>query len=122
MLSRHVRRPGSRPQCPAAPAHDPQTQPGTEAGGCFTSRLARSSPWPGRRRRIRALTEEDSGRLRFTCPVGTGDRMVSELLARFAELCPGVQGSSSTSPMPWIDMEPGENDISPAGHGADPTT
>ncbi|MGL6164526.1 MAG: LysR family transcriptional regulator, partial [Aeromonas veronii] len=26
---------------------------------------------------IQALTEEDCGRLRFTCPVSTGDRMVS---------------------------------------------
>ena len=40
---------------------------------------------------IQALTEEDGGRLRFTCPVSTGDRMVNDLLARFAELCPGVQ-------------------------------
>ncbi len=39
---------------------------------------------------IQALTEEDSGRLRFTCPISTGDRMVSELIARFAALCPGV--------------------------------
>lgn len=59
---------------------------------------------------IRALTEEDSGRLRFTCPVSTGDRMVSELLARFAELCPGVQVELNfTNAM--IDMSQGENDI-----------
>ncbi|MDX7856990.1 LysR family transcriptional regulator [Aeromonas caviae] len=59
---------------------------------------------------IRALTEEDSGRLRFTCPVSTGDRMVSELLARFAELCPGVQVDLNfTNAM--IDMSQGENDI-----------
>lgn len=59
---------------------------------------------------IRALTEEDSGRLRFTCPVSTGDRMVSELLARFAELCPGVQVELYfTNAM--IDMSQGENDI-----------
>ncbi len=59
---------------------------------------------------IRALTEEDSGRLRFTCPVSTGDRMVSELLARFAELCPGVQVELNfTNTM--IDMSQGENDI-----------
>ncbi|MEI4986363.1 LysR family transcriptional regulator [Aeromonas caviae] len=58
----------------------------------------------------RALTEEDSGRLRFTCPVSTGDRMVSELLARFAELCPGVQVELNfTNAM--IDMSQGENDI-----------
>lgn len=59
---------------------------------------------------IRALTEEDSGCLRFTCPVSTGDRMVSELLARFAELCPGVQVELNfTNAM--IDMSQGENDI-----------
>ncbi len=59
---------------------------------------------------IRALTEEDSGRLRFTCPVSTGDRMVSELLARFAEFCPGVQVELNfTNAM--IDMSQGENDI-----------
>lgn len=59
---------------------------------------------------VRALTEEDSGRLRFTCPVSTGDRMVSELLARFAELCPGVQVELNfTNAM--IDMSQGENDI-----------
>ncbi|MFM5747225.1 LysR family transcriptional regulator [Aeromonas caviae] len=59
---------------------------------------------------IRALTEEDSGRLRFTCPVSTGDRMVSELLAHFAELCPGVQVELNfTNAM--IDMSQGENDI-----------
>lgn len=59
---------------------------------------------------IRALTEEDSGRLRFTCPVSTGDGMVSELLARFAELCPGVQVELNfTNAM--IDMSQGENDI-----------
>ncbi|WP_323906122.1 LysR family transcriptional regulator [Aeromonas caviae] len=59
---------------------------------------------------IRALTEEDSGRLRFTCPVSTGDRMVSELLARFAELCHGVQVELNfTNAM--IDMSQGENDI-----------
>ena len=59
---------------------------------------------------IRALTEEDSGRLRFTCPVSTGGRMVSELLARFAELCPGVQVELNfTNAM--IDMSQGENDI-----------
>ncbi|AUY12098.1 LysR family transcriptional regulator [Aeromonas sp. ASNIH2] len=59
---------------------------------------------------IRALTEEDSGRLRFTCPVSTGERMVSELLARFAELCPGVQVELNfTNAM--IDMSQGENDI-----------
>lgn len=59
---------------------------------------------------IRALTEEDSGRLRLTCPVSTGDRMVSELLARFAELCPGVQVELNfTNAM--IDMSQGENDI-----------
>lgn len=59
---------------------------------------------------IRTLTEEDSGRLRFTCPVSTGDRMVSELLARFAELCPGVQVELNfTNAM--IDMSQGENDI-----------
>ncbi|MBS4713464.1 LysR family transcriptional regulator [Aeromonas caviae] len=59
---------------------------------------------------IRALTEEDSGRLRFTCPVSTGDRMVSELIARFAELCPGVQVELNfTNAM--IDMSQGENDI-----------
>ncbi|MFQ2548249.1 LysR family transcriptional regulator [Aeromonas caviae] len=59
---------------------------------------------------IRALTEEDSGRLRFTCPVSTGDRMVSELLARFTELCPGVQVELNfTNTM--IDMSQGENDI-----------
>ncbi len=59
---------------------------------------------------IRALTEEDSGRLRFTCPVSTGDRMVSELLARFAELCPRVQVELNfTNAM--IDMSQGENDI-----------
>lgn len=59
---------------------------------------------------IRALTEVDSGRLRFTCPVSTGDRMVSELLARFAELCPGVQVELNfTNAM--IDMSQGENDI-----------
>lgn len=59
---------------------------------------------------IRALTEEDSGRLRFTCPVSTGDRMVSELLARFAELCPGVQVELNfTNAM--INMSQGENDI-----------
>ncbi|MDX7692157.1 LysR family transcriptional regulator [Aeromonas caviae] len=59
---------------------------------------------------IRALTEEDSGRLRFTCPVSTGNRMVSELLARFAELCPGVQVELNfTNAM--IDMSQGENDI-----------
>lgn len=59
---------------------------------------------------IRALTEEDSGRLRFTCPVSTGDRMVSELLARFAKLCPGVQVELNfTNAM--IDMSQGENDI-----------
>lgn len=59
---------------------------------------------------IRALTEEDSGRLRFTCPVSTGDRMVSELLARFAELSPGVQVELNfTNAM--IDMSQGENDI-----------
>lgn len=59
---------------------------------------------------IRVLTEEDSGRLRFTCPVSTGDRMVSELLARFAELCPGVQVELNfTNAM--IDMSQGENDI-----------
>ena len=59
---------------------------------------------------IRALTEEDSGRLRFTCPVSTGDRMVSDLLARFAELCPGVQVELNfTNAM--IDMSQGENDI-----------
>jgi len=59
---------------------------------------------------IRALTEEDSGRLRFTCPVSTGDAMVSELLARFAELCPGVEVELNfTNAM--IDMSQGENDI-----------
>ncbi|WP_324030990.1 LysR family transcriptional regulator [Aeromonas caviae] len=59
---------------------------------------------------IRALTEEDSGRLRFTCPVSTGDRMVSELLARFVELCPGVQVELNfTNAM--INMSQGENDI-----------
>jgi len=59
---------------------------------------------------IHALTEEDSGRLRFTCPVSTGDRMVSELLARFAEFCPGVQVELNfTNAM--IDMSQGENDI-----------
>ena len=59
---------------------------------------------------IRALTDEDSGRQRFTCPVSTGDRMVSELLARFAELCPGVQVELNfTNAM--IDMSQGENDI-----------
>lgn len=59
---------------------------------------------------IRALTEEDSGRLRFTCPVSTGDRMVSELLARFAELCPGVQVELNFTNV-MIDMSQGENDI-----------
>ncbi|MGY3944077.1 LysR family transcriptional regulator [Aeromonas tecta] len=59
---------------------------------------------------IQALTEEDSGRLRFTCPVSTGDRMVSELLARFAELCPGVRVELNfTNAM--IDMSEGEHDI-----------
>ena len=59
---------------------------------------------------IRALTEEDSGRLRFTCPVSTGDRMVSELLTRFAEICPGVEVELNfTNAM--IDMSQGENDI-----------
>ncbi|WP_429167857.1 LysR family transcriptional regulator [Aeromonas rivipollensis] len=59
---------------------------------------------------IQALTEEDSGRLRFTCPVSTGDRMVSELLARFAEICPGVEVELNfTNAM--IDMSQGENDI-----------
>jgi len=59
---------------------------------------------------IQALTEEDSGRLRFTCPVSTGDAMVSELLARFAELCPGVEVELNfTNAM--IDMSQGENDI-----------
>lgn len=59
---------------------------------------------------IQALTEEDGGRLRFTCPVSTGDSMVSDLLARFAELCPGVQVELSfTNAM--IDMSQGENDI-----------
>lgn len=59
---------------------------------------------------IQALTEEDSGRLRFTCPVSTGDAMVSELLARFAEICPGVEVELNfTNAM--IDMSQGENDI-----------
>ena len=59
---------------------------------------------------IQALTEEDSGRLRFTCPVSTGDRMVSELLGRFAVLCPGVEVELNfTNAM--IDMSQGENDI-----------
>lgn len=59
---------------------------------------------------IQALTEEDGGRLRFTCPVSTGDRMVSELLARFAELCPGVEVELNfTNAM--IDMSQGEHDI-----------
>ena len=59
---------------------------------------------------IQALTEEDSGRLRFTCPVSTGDRMVSELLTRFAEICPGVEVELNfTNAM--IDMSQGENDI-----------
>ena len=59
---------------------------------------------------IQALTEEDSGRLRFTCPVSTGDRMVSELLARFAEICPGAEVELNfTNAM--IDMSQGENDI-----------
>lgn len=59
---------------------------------------------------IQALTEEDSGRLRFTCPVSTGDRMVSELLGRFAELCPGVEVELNfTNAM--IDMSQGEHDI-----------
>lgn len=59
---------------------------------------------------IQALTEEDGGRLRFTCPVSTGDAMVSELLARFAELCPGVEVELNfTNAM--IDMSQGEHDI-----------
>lgn len=59
---------------------------------------------------IQALTEEDGGRLRFTCPVSTGDSMVSDLLARFAELCPGVQVELNfTNAM--IDMSQGEHDI-----------
>ena len=59
---------------------------------------------------IQALTEEDSGRLRFTCPVSTGDRMVSELLALVAEICPGVEVDLNfTNAM--IDMSQGENDI-----------
>ncbi|MBV7438114.1 MULTISPECIES: LysR family transcriptional regulator [Aeromonas] len=59
---------------------------------------------------IQALTEEDGGRLRFTCPVSTGDRMVSELLARFAERCPGVQVELNfTNAM--VDMSQGEHDI-----------
>lgn len=59
---------------------------------------------------IQALTEEDGGRLRFTCPVSTGDRMVNDLLARFAELCPGVQVELNfTNAM--IDMSQGEHDI-----------
>ncbi|MFM5706253.1 LysR family transcriptional regulator [Aeromonas veronii] len=59
---------------------------------------------------IQALTEEDGGRLRFTCPVSTGDRMVSELLASFAVLCPGVEVELNfTNQM--VDMSQGENDI-----------
>ncbi len=59
---------------------------------------------------IQALTEEDGGRLRFTCPVSTGDRMVSELLASFAALCPGVEVELNfTNQM--VDMSQGENDI-----------
>lgn len=59
---------------------------------------------------IQALTEEDGGRLRFTCPVSTGDAMVNELLARFAELCPGVEVELNfTNAM--IDMSQGEHDI-----------
>ena len=59
---------------------------------------------------IQALTEEDGGRLRFTCPVSTGDRMVSELLISFAALCPGVEVELNfTNQM--VDMSQGENDI-----------
>ncbi|HDO1322057.1 LysR family transcriptional regulator [Aeromonas veronii] len=59
---------------------------------------------------IQALTEEDCGRLRFTCPVSTGDRMVSELLTSFAALCPGVEVELNfTNQM--VDMSQGENDI-----------
>ncbi|MCJ2368502.1 LysR family transcriptional regulator [Aeromonas dhakensis] len=59
---------------------------------------------------IQALTEEDGGRLRFTCPISAGDRMVSELLDRFAELCPGVAVELNfTNQM--VDMSQGEHDI-----------
>lgn len=95
---------------------------------------------------IQALTEEDSGRLRFTCPVSTGDRMVSELLARFAEICPGVevelnftnamidmsQGRMTSPCAPWIRCRTtggaapraaerrGGGEPSPAGPGGGP--
>ncbi|MFM4732431.1 LysR family transcriptional regulator [Aeromonas salmonicida] len=59
---------------------------------------------------IQALTEEDAGRLRFTCAVSTGDHMVSELLGHFAVLCPGVEVELNfTNAM--VDMSQGENDI-----------
>lgn len=59
---------------------------------------------------IQALTEEDSGRLRFTCPISTGDRMVSELITRFAALCPGVAVELNFTNQ-VVDMTQGENDI-----------
>ncbi len=76
------------PSCCSVPLADSASPrragPHQQAGEIFA--LARQAEQD-----IQALTEEDGGRLRFTCPVSTGDRMVNDLLARFAELCPGVQ-------------------------------
>lgn len=59
---------------------------------------------------IQALTEEDSGRLRFTCPVSTGDRMAAELLERFSAICPGVTVEFNFTNAA-LDMSQGEHDI-----------
>ncbi|MGY3865834.1 LysR family transcriptional regulator [Aeromonas bivalvium] len=62
------------------------------------------------RQDIEALTEEDSGRLRFTCPVSMGDRLAAELLEHFAALCPGVSLEFNFTNAA-LDMSQGEHDI-----------
>ena len=59
---------------------------------------------------VRALTEEESGVLRFTAPVSTGERLVADLVARFGQLCPQVRLELDLSNAPQ-DLSLGQSDL-----------